>query len=95
MKPLFKKGYNVTCDNFFTSLKLARDLLAEKTTLVGTVRRNSIFLSEEHKKKLDFQSSKFYVDDSKKVLTVNYQGKKKNKSLFYQPCIQNVRLIIH
>ena len=29
-------GYNVTCDNFFTSADLAKQLMAQKTSLVGT-----------------------------------------------------------
>ena len=31
---------NVTCDNFFTSLKLAGKLSLERMTLVGTIRSN-------------------------------------------------------
>ena len=34
------KGRNITCDNFFTSLQLGRELLKRKITLVGTIRRN-------------------------------------------------------
>lgn len=37
---LKESGRNVTCDNFFTSLSLARKLLAKKLTLVGTLRAN-------------------------------------------------------
>ena len=33
-------GRSVTCDNFFTSLSLARKLLAKNITLVGTIRKN-------------------------------------------------------
>ena len=40
MKPLFKHGYNVTCDNFFTSLDVAARLAKEKCSLVGTIRHN-------------------------------------------------------
>lgn len=35
-----KSGRNITTDNFFTSLALARKLLTKKLTLVGTVRKN-------------------------------------------------------
>ena len=39
MKPYIGKGRNVTTDNFFTSLKLAEDLMRNKTSIVGTVNR--------------------------------------------------------
>ena len=34
-------GYNVTTDNFFTSVNLATLLLEKKISMVGTVRSNS------------------------------------------------------
>ena len=34
-----KKGYNVTMNNYFTSINLANKLKVEKTTLFGTVRK--------------------------------------------------------
>jgi len=34
-------GRNITCDNFFTNLSLARKLLQKKLTLVGTMRKNN------------------------------------------------------
>ncbi|XP_045064895.1 piggyBac transposable element-derived protein 4-like [Coregonus clupeaformis] len=34
------RGHNVTCDNFFTSYELARQLLRRNVTVVGTVRKN-------------------------------------------------------
>ena len=37
---LYGTRRNVTCDNFFTSLKLARKLSLERMTLVGTIRSN-------------------------------------------------------
>jgi len=40
MEPYLNKGYNVTCDNFFTSLQLARELAKKRTTLIGTMRAN-------------------------------------------------------
>jgi hypothetical protein len=39
MDPYMGKGRNVTTDNFFTSLKLAKDLKLKKTSIVGTVNR--------------------------------------------------------
>ena len=32
------KGYNITCDNFFTSVPLAEFLLTKQISLVGTTR---------------------------------------------------------
>ena len=34
------KGYNITCDNSFTSLKLAKILSERNTSIVGTIRRS-------------------------------------------------------
>jgi len=40
MEPFWNRGYNITCDNFFTSFNLAKAMLKKKTTLVGTMRMN-------------------------------------------------------
>ena len=40
VKEIEHSGRNITCDNFFTSIQLARDLLKKKLTLVGTIRNN-------------------------------------------------------
>lgn len=39
-EPFLEKGRNISMDNYFTSLSLARYLLQHKTTLVGTIRSN-------------------------------------------------------
>ena len=39
VKEIEKTGRNITCDNFFTSLSLARQLLSKKLTVVGTMRK--------------------------------------------------------
>ena len=42
LEPLHCEGRNITTDNYFTSLGLARDLLkAKKATLVGTIRTSN------------------------------------------------------
>src|SRR5829696_372856 len=38
--PFLDRGRNLTSDNWFTSISLARSLLARKPTLVGTIRGN-------------------------------------------------------
>ena len=78
-EPVLKAGRNITTDNFFTTLSLARYLLSFKTTLVGTVRKNKRFLPP------DFQSSKGEMGAIKflfqeKVTIVKFNGKK-NKSV--------------
>ena len=40
MMPLFKKGHNVTSDNYFTSLDLCLRLAKQGCSLVGTIRSN-------------------------------------------------------
>ena len=40
MSPLFKKGYNVTCDNYFMSLDFTCQLAKQHRSLVGTIRQN-------------------------------------------------------
>ena len=42
-----KSGQNITCDNFFTNLSLARKLLQKKVALVGAIRTNKPELPTE------------------------------------------------
>ena len=39
-KHIKKKGYNITCDNFFTSLPVTEKLTRDKLSIVGTMRKN-------------------------------------------------------
>ena len=39
LQPYFGKSLNVTTDNYFTSLKLAEELMTKKTTILGTIRK--------------------------------------------------------
>ena len=61
MKPLFGKGYNVMCDNFFVNKKLAQQLLQQCATIVGTVRANRWELPPT--KKLEVYPSQFFQAD--------------------------------
>ena len=41
------KGYNITCDNFFTSLPIAEKLARDKLSVVGTIQQNRRKLSKK------------------------------------------------
>ena len=75
--PLSKKAYNITCDNFFTSIDLAESLRVQhRTTMVGTLRANSknipLGLLEE---KLKLHDSLFYFNPKTQSLILKYQCK--------------------
>ena len=77
-----KGGYNVTTDNFFTSVHVAKLLTQKKISIVGTLRNNSKRITKEMTRSGDdLYDSKFYYNDETKCLFVNYQCKKKNVSL--------------
>lgn len=78
-EPLFNFGYNITVDNFFTTVNLADELLRNKTTLVGTVRLNNRFLNERQKEKSPLYTTDFFTDESEKKILVSYQSKKNKK----------------
>ena len=74
VEPFRNKGYNITADNFFSSVPLAKDLLKDKFTYVGTMRHNRKELPEniqEIEKKLPRYSSSFLrTEDGSCSLTV-------------------------
>lgn len=76
VKGLENSGRNITCDNFFTSLNLARELDRLQLTILGTIRRNKPELPAEiteSKGRIQF-SSKFVFQDLATV--VSYCPKK-------------------
>jgi hypothetical protein len=52
LEPLYGSNRNVTMDNFFTSVPLAKELQTKKLTLIGTLRKNKPELP------MEFQSNK-------------------------------------
>ena len=93
MTPYFNKGYNVTMDNFFTSLELAELFLSKKTTIIGTIRkhRREVPALENEMKTKQLYSNKILSHKSKCSLTV-YKGKK-NKNVYLMSTMHpNVRI---
>ena len=82
LKPYFKKEYNVTTDHFFTNIKLTETLKLEKTTIIGTVRkqRKEIPSVEPTMKKVPIFSSEILLSDSGCSLII-YKAKK-NKIIY-------------
>lgn len=74
------KNRNLTCDNWYTSYPLAIDLLKDKTTMVGTLKRNKRELPPEFlpRKNAPIGSSTFGFQ--KEVTIVSYVPKK-NKAV--------------
>ena len=70
-------GYNITTDNFFSNVPLAKYLFKKKTTFVGTVRASSRSLIGEMNKKLPLYQSLFFR--SEECLAVSYQAKANKK----------------
>ena len=81
------KGRNITCDNFFTTMSLAKYLQSRKTTLVGTVRKTRTFLPSEVCGNSSKVGTEFIFHD-KKVTIVRYTEKQKSRSFFYQASIK-------
>jgi hypothetical protein len=77
-QPLWKSGRNITTDNFFTSLLLARSLKEKGLTLVGTMRKNRKEIPEQLKshKKRELYSSQFVFNVKDGTCLVSYKAKK-------------------
>lgn len=71
-EPIIKKGYYITTDNYFTSLNLAKYLLQNNTTLVGTVQKSAKFLMNEYREKKNINESSFFQEKASGCLLVSY-----------------------
>ena len=81
-QPLLNKGYHVTCDNFFSSLRLAQYLKAHRTSFLGTVKSNKSELpSIASEKNLPLHSSKFFTTEDGDLLTIYQTKVKSNKNV--------------
>ena len=85
-EPFHKGGYNITCDNFFTSISLAKTLLQVDTIIVGTTRANrkeipDIARKFTASKEYPVFSSMFFKDVNSPVALTTYKYKK-SKSVY-------------
>ena len=76
MGPLFRQGFNVTCDNYFTSLNLLLRLAKRQCSLVGTIRTNGRKIPDLLKKKrmLHDTMTVYFTGDTTATIT-SYQCK--------------------
>ncbi|XP_047132681.1 piggyBac transposable element-derived protein 4-like [Hydra vulgaris] len=73
IEPYLGRGYNVTTDNFFTSVDLATKLLQKKTSIVGTVKHSRKEIPAFDP--LPLYDSTFYINGPLNLIV--YQAKKK------------------
>ena len=72
--PIFQWGYNVTRDNYFTSLVLALKLVGIKSSLVETLRQNRREVPEECKKKTELHETEvFRYDGQTAIIFTSYR----------------------
>ena len=79
LEPYFRKDYNLTNDNFFTSIDLVKKLLVQWTTIVDTIRKQKRELPNtkvlmKNKRLFSFE---ILSSSSKCLLTVYIARKKK------------------
>lgn len=91
VSPLFNKGYNVTSDNYFTSLELSQKLSAKKCSLVGTVRSNRREIPAVAKLKQNLHDTQVFSHASGASLTV-YQCKRSKSVILLSTLHRDVQI---
>ena len=93
LQPYYKKGYNVTTDNYFTSLKLAEELKQKKTTILGAIRkqRREVLSIELIMKDKKLYVSEIFSSPSGCSLTI-YKAKKKKVVCIHSSMHRNVNI---
>ena len=81
MIPLFSQGFNVTCDNYFTSLDLLLRLAKRQCTLVATIRANRKKILDLLKKKRMLHSTMAIHSTGDTTATITSYQCKQSKSL--------------
>ena len=77
-------GLNITMDNFFTSISLAKRLLEKNITLVGTVRKNRKHIPKFNR--MNLYDSEYFFSGNLTIL--NYQTKR-NKNVILLSTFHN------
>jgi hypothetical protein len=78
MKPYYNKGHNITTDNYFTSLSLAKNLQQKGTSLVGTCRWGRRELPKELdslQEKMTRYDAMLFEDQTQTVTLTLYKSK--------------------
>ena len=93
-KDIHGKGYNITCDNFFTSVELVKKLLEKKTSLVGTIRksRRELCDSMTAPQKRNVCGSQFFFNEDAKCLFVCYQPKTNKRASLLSSMHTNTKI---
>lgn len=71
------KGYHVCVDNFFTSIKLAKELYAKCTFITGTIRHNRQGIPDGLKVHYDVGEKKYYRQNN--ILMLGYRQRQSKK----------------
>jgi hypothetical protein len=91
VSPYLNTGRNVTTDNYFSSISLAKRLKKKNTSFVGTVRRHRKEIPNEVKKSKSRLYETVLLRNEETTLTV-YQGKKNKNVLLLSTLHQNVNV---
>ena len=88
MAPLFQQGFNVTCDNYFTSLGLALKV-EKKCNLVQTLSQNRTEVPEERKKKKELHETEVFRYDGQTAITLTSYQCKAAKNVTVLSCLHH------
>ncbi|GBP98328.1 PiggyBac transposable element-derived protein 4 [Eumeta japonica] len=91
VEPFANTGRNVTTDNFFTSLSLANNLLAKRTTIVGTLNRARREVPP-YVKSLHMTLFETKILKSDRCTLTIYQGKRNKNVLLLSTLHENVEI---
>ena len=91
VSPLFNRGYNITSDNYFTSLELSQKLSAKKCSLVGTVRSNRREVPAAAKLKQNLHDTQVFSHATGASLTV-YQCKRSKSVILLSTLHRDVQI---